>query len=413
MNNKRPACYAPWISRYEWSTGNITPCCEWKSNDWAHGDIIKTAEHMSLEDSFNHPGMEKIKTQLLEADDNNLDSLPAGCLHCKVLEKNGARSHRQGLNDVVERSEQNSSYKFNPNEYKQLWLDYRESNLCNFSCKMCGTDLSSTHSRINGVYGKTGIIKSPHKLQMYLDRLDEIQVVNFLGGEPVLTDSMYIILKEIRKRNLQHNINVNITTNGSLLHRNNDNLLELLEGFDHTNIAISIDAYGEQHNYWRHKGTWDVVYNNTKEIIKWARDQNKAKEEPAVSITIRTAISWPTAFAARDTFDMVSEMGVEQRWNVVSTPKGLNIGQLPKHMLAALGVWWQDYPTIAEMFRDTISNPNIKELISEKIIFVKHDAWHGNSFVETFPEFEEFYNKIPNDNRFSRADVNNFYDQFN
>ncbi len=412
MNNKRPACYAPWITRYEWSTGNITPCCEWKSvDDWVHGDVINTTEHMSLDDSFNHPGMEKIKTQLLEADHNNMDSLPAGCLHCKVLEKNGAHSHRLGLNNVVERAEKYSSYKFNPNEYKQLWLDYRESNLCNFSCKMCGTDLSSTHSRINGVYGKTGIIKSPHKLQMYLDRLDEIQHLNFLGGEPVLSDSMYIILKEARKRNLHHNMTCNITTNGSLLHRNNDNLLELLEGFHHTNIAVSIDAYGEQHNYWRHKGTWDAVYNNTKEIIKWAKDQN-AKGSSA-DVAIRTAISWPTAFAARKTFDMVAEMGVEQRWNVVSTPKGLNLGQLPKHMLAALCVWWQKYPVVAEMFKNTISNPDLKETIKEKIIFVKHDAWHGNSFVETFPEFEDFYNTIPTDNKFIRADVNNFYDQFN
>ena len=66
MNNKKPACYAPWITRYEWSTGNITPCCEWKSNGLVHSDVIKTTENMSLDDSFNHPSMEKIKTQLLE-----------------------------------------------------------------------------------------------------------------------------------------------------------------------------------------------------------------------------------------------------------------------------------------------------------------------------------------------------------
>ena len=393
MNNKKPACYAPWITRYEWSTGNITPCCEWKSNDWTHSDVIKTTENMSLEDSFNHPSMEKIKTQLLEADDNNIDSLPSGCLHCKVLEKSGTHSHRLGLNQVVERAEKYSSYKFNPNEYKQLWLDYRESNLCNFSCKMCGSDLSSTHSKIEGLHGKTGILKSPHKLQMYLDRLDEIQDLNFLGGEPVLSDSMYIILKEARKRNLHHNITVNITTNGSLLHRNNDNLLELLEGFRHVNISISIDTYGEQHNYWRHKGTWDAVYNNTQEIQKWAKDKNE--KGFSVHISIRTAISWPTAFAARKTFDWVSELGVEQRWNIVNTPGGLNPKQLPKHMLAALGVWWQDYPVVAKMFRDTISKPNMKQLSLEKQKFIRHDAWHKNSFVDAFPEFEDFYNKIP------------------
>lgn len=393
MSNNRPACYAPWITRYEWSDGNITPCCEWKTPGVDNGaDVIKTTENMSLEDSFNHPGMEKIKTQLLKADHNNIDSLPFGCLHCKVLEKSGAMSHRQGLNAVVRKAEKYSSYKFNPNEYKQLWLDYRESNLCNFSCKMCGPDLSSTHSIIDGLHGKTGILKSPHKLQMYLDRLDEIQVVNFLGGEPVLSDSMYIILKEARKRNLHHNIDVNITTNGSLLHRNNDNLLELLEGFKSVWIAISIDAVGDQANYWRHKGTWDTVYNNTKEITKWAKDQ-KAKRYQTL-VAIRTAISWPNAFAAKKTFDMVSELGVQQRWNLVNTPTGLSITQLSKHTLDELAIWWADYPAIARVFKNAISNPNIEELKSEKLKIIRHDAWHGNSFVDAFPEFEDFYNNI-------------------
>lgn len=58
MSNNRPACYAPWVTRYEWSNGNITPCCEWKTQGSDNGaDVIKTTENMSLEDSFNHPGM--------------------------------------------------------------------------------------------------------------------------------------------------------------------------------------------------------------------------------------------------------------------------------------------------------------------------------------------------------------------
>ena len=49
LDNTKPACYAPWITTYEWSNGNITPCCEWKSPDEdVHGDIIKTTKHTKV-----------------------------------------------------------------------------------------------------------------------------------------------------------------------------------------------------------------------------------------------------------------------------------------------------------------------------------------------------------------------------
>jgi len=388
INNKRPACYVPWVTRYDWGNGNISPCCEFDPNM-----KINITENMSLEDSFDHPKMKALRTQLLTCDKNDIDALPSGCNQCKVFEKAGAGSMRQGITQVVEDAERYSSYKFNPDEFKLLWLDYRESNLCNFSCKMCSEDLSSTHAKIRGLYGKTGIIKNPHNLQMYLDRLDEVKYVQFLGGEPVLTDSMYIILKEIRKRNLQHNIDMNITTNGSLLHRNNDNLLELFEGFRNVQIAISIDATGDQHDYWRHKGTWNIVWKNIREIEKWAHSQNGA------NMKIRTAIAWPNAYAARKTFDIFADKlnngKVFHQWNLVNIPRGLSLKHLPQDILDDLVIWWENYPVVAEMFKNVISNPSMKELMwAKKDIFKRHDAWHGNSFVEAFPEFEDFYNNI-------------------
>lgn len=395
MSNKRPACYAPWVTTYEYSTGEIVPCCEWQG-----GSLIKTREHMSLEDRFNHPAIEKVKSQLLAADRDDIDTLPTGCKHCKKLEKAGNKwSMRKAIDQTVQIAENDFSYKFNPNEYKQLWLDYRESNLCNFSCKMCGSALSSTHAKIKGEFGKTGIIKNPHKLQMYLDRLDEVTHVMFLGGEPVLTDSMYIILKEIRKRNLQHNINMNITTNGSLLHRDSDNLLELLEGFKNAFISISVDAVGDQHNYWRQKGSWDAVYNNTIAIAKWVNEQPRNKKTHT-TLGIRSAIGWPNSYGARYVFDWVADEltsllpNVKQRWNLISTPNALSLEQLPQDRLDDLVVWWKNYPDVSEMFKRIKSNPNNKASTFINGPLLDQDKWHKNSFIEAFPEFEDFYNKI-------------------
>jgi sulfatase maturation enzyme AslB (radical SAM superfamily) len=388
IDNNRPACYIPWVTSYEYNTGNITPCCEWTGPYF-----IKTKEHMPLEDRFNHPKNKELQQQLLACDNNNPDALPSGCKQCKELEKAGGKSMRQSVTQTVESAELTSSYKWHPEEYKQVWLDYRESNLCNFSCKMCGEDLSSTHAKILGVYGKKGIIKNPHRLQMYLDRLDEVKFVQFLGGEPVLTDSMYIILKEIRKRNLQHQMDMNITTNGSLLHRDSDSLLELCEGFKSVQIAISIDAMGDQHDYWRQKGTWDIVWKNTLEIEKWVHTQSNA------DMKIRTAIAWPNAYAARDVFDAfadkLSNNKVSHVWNLVNIPEGLDLNQLSQDTLDKLTTWWSKYPDVAHMFskiKPIEDNRYAQEWKSH--LGIRYDNWHKNNFVDAFPEFKEFYNGL-------------------
>ena len=99
-----------------------------------------------------------------------------------------------------------------------------------------------------------------------LDKLDDVEIVNFLGGEPTLTAAMFTTLKEIRKRNLQHQMEVNIVTNGSLLQRNEDNLLPLLTGFAKVDISISLDVIGDQHDFWRSKNTWKTIEANSNRI---------------------------------------------------------------------------------------------------------------------------------------------------
>ena len=380
----RPACYAPWVTTYEISNGDIVPCCEFTFEN----PVISTTEHMSLEDRFNHPNMVKLKNTFL----NSPNTLPSSCQGCQKEEEAGLHSMRNVFDNLVERVEKpppyGKSWNFNPDEFKMLWLDYRESNLCNMSCKMCGSELSSTHAKIEGKFGKTGILKNPHKLQMYLDNLEDVECIQFLGGEPTLTDSMYIIIKELIKRKLHYNMDIAIVTNGSLLHRHEDNLLELFEGFREVDLAISLDVIGEHHNYWRQKNTWKVVEENIDKIYKWQQSHSN------IATNTRTALSWPTAYASREVFDRFKDTDIHQRWNLVVGPQGLNIVQLNQSELDKLAEYWKDYPDVQNAFANTTSNRDPKELSNQKVKIQRHDKWHGNSFVEAFPEFKTFYNNI-------------------
>ena len=375
----KPACYAPWVTTYEKPSG-INPCCAYQPN--TPSNVLMLAKHeTTLEERFNHPYMVKLKDHLL-----NSDKLPSACIGCEVDENYGVRSLREQLDDMVA----DNNYAWDVNKFEMLWLDHRASNECNFSCKMCGSDFSNVHAKINGQYGKTGIIKSPNDIQMYLDQLDTIKQVNLLGGEPMLMDSTFTILKEIRKRNLQSQIDLSIVTNGSLLHRKKDDLIKLLAGFKFVDIAVSMDVMGAQHNYWRQKNTWDAVETNIKILYEWAQENRQNKQ-----CALRVALSWPTAFAAREVFDKFSDMNIDIRWNQVIIPSGLGLNCLPQLTLDRLVKHWKDYPDVQYMFKETITAKNADQLlINGKKDILRQDRYHNTDFVTAFPEYTEFYNQI-------------------
>ena len=383
---KQPSCYAPWINTYTWTLAPnemaITPCCEWQPNsDYA----IKTNKHMSFDERFTHPNWEKIKTDMLT---KPIEQIP-DCKNCVNNEQAGFYSHRKALDRLV-KDWPNKTYEFDSDKFNLLHMDYRESNLCNFSCKMCGHSLSSTHAKIEGLHGKTGVLKNEQHLQEYLDNLDDVRLVEFLGGEPTLTDSMYIVINEIKKRKLEKDIEIRITTNGSVLHREQDNLIEAISGFKWIMLAVSIDCVGDQHDYWRHKGTWDKVWANTQEFYKFAKDPNNR-----CHMTVKTAISWPNSYAAKHVFTQFKEMDrIQIVHNIVTGPSALHLSMLPQEYLDDLVTYWEGYPNIQSIFENTKSNTNWESLAKQKQRFNVHDKWHGNSFIESFPEFENFYNSI-------------------
>ena len=190
-------------------------------------------------------------------------------------------------------------------------MDYRESNLCNFSCKMCGHSLSSTHAKIEGLHGKTGVLKNEQHLQEYLDNLDDVRLVEFLGGEPTLTDSMYIVGNEIKKRKLEKDIEIRITTNGSVLHREQDNLIEAISGFKWIMLAVSIDCVGDLNTTIGDTKVHGIKYGQThKSFI------SLQKIKQLFATTVKTAIS-ANPYAAKNMCLHNSKKWIEYRLSII------------------------------------------------------------------------------------------------
>jgi len=372
---KKPSCIAPWVTTYDHTGGGVQVCCEMNSL------LIKNKDrrHMSYEERFTHPQMEKFKQELMD-----LGTLPTICNNCTSQEQKGVKSLREELNrDYLDDTWQEDKFVLK-------YLDYRESNLCNFSCKMCGSYLSSTHAKIEGHHGKTGVLNNVHELQQCLDNMHTVDHVSFAGGEPLMTKSFYDICKKIKAMGREKDISISMVTNGSVLERHGENVLDMIDGFKNVGLSISVDCVGEQHNYWRHKGTWDKVFANLKEFYKF-----KQANPDSVQTRIRTAISWPTAYAARYVFDNLSQYVDQMKHNFVTNPYDLSIDCLNQEHLDQLIEHWEDYPKIQKAFKKV--KPKKVYLYPRKNIMMNHDQYHGNSFVKAFPEFANFYNGITKD----------------
>ena len=199
---------------------------------------------------------------------------------------------------------------------------------------------------------------------------------------------MWVTLKEIKSRGLEGQIDVSIVTNGSLLHRSNESLMDMLEGFKFVDLAISLDCIGDQHNYWRQKNTWAQIEKNCEILYNW----KQGKEN--VNCAVRTAIGWPNAYAARDVFDKFKDLDVEMRWNLITFPTGLSVSNLPKEELKKLAEHWKDYPDVAEMFNTTDSMPNILNMITEVFKLDRIQEHRDITFEEAFPETAFLYRGV-------------------
>ena len=379
-SNKRPACYAPWITTYESAVGKINPCCDMQ------GWIIPNHERKSIsfEERWNDPAMVKFRETLLTG------KLPEdSCGNCIHNEKNGAVSLRQEYDDFEKYVELD--------KFKLVHMDYRESNVCNMSCKMCGTSLSSTHAMSQGMYGKNGILSNPTDPKLYIDNLENIRSINFAGGEPALMDSFYDVLNAIIDKNLQKNISVSLVTNGSVIMRNNDNWMEKLTqgGFKSANIAVSVDCIEDAHDYWRQKNTWKSVEKTLDYMIEC---KASGMCDPGVTLTIRTAIGWPNAFKAKDVFDRYVGQVDRLRHNFINNPPWLSIDMLRNDKLKELYEYWVDYPEIQKAFNKTENEMTFAEELQMKKWKRTNetlDKYNRNmTFADAFPEFAKLYDSI-------------------
>lgn len=214
-----------------------------------------------------------------------------GCSNCEGKEARGVTSkrvHWQSLGIVEDRWE-DIDWDNNLTGNKLVHLDIAFNNLCNFKCKMCSSAYSnawigdeeklkvkgiapgsagSAFTRPSNSFNRTKHSLSTEQLQELVDNGQDLRRIEILGGEPFLVPQFMEFLGMLKAAGLDKQIELMITTNGSVV---TEKHLDALEGFKYVNINLSLDASGDLFSYIRSAGIidWEGITEKAELIRDW------------------------------------------------------------------------------------------------------------------------------------------------
>jgi len=394
-------CMAPWTHIHVLPTGKIYTCCmsaHLKRN--AIGDLHKKD---TLESAWNSPKMRNIRKNMLKGKKDNL------CERCYIAEKNNQHSFRQSINvnlahhfDMVQQTDNNGYLK----SFKVPYLDIRFSNRCNYRCRICCPNLSSGwhHDAI-----KLGLINDSMPkvldaaegnsafLPEVIELLDDLEMIMFAGGEPLIMDEHYKILEILIKKK-KWGTNISYNTNCSIIHYKDYDLLNMWSNFKNIFIMASLDGSHKRGDYMRKGQKWEIVEKNIAKI---------RKECPHIRFQLCPTVSLFNAFHLIDFYKQLYEKGYIQvdeiATNILLEPPAYNIRNFPPHLKSKLTQMYNDFittylepknagETTINHFRAVINYMNEKKLnkLSRfKLLTMALDDLRNENFSEVFPEIKE------------------------
>jgi len=266
-------CVLPWISLETSPIGTVRPCClaeeEIVDN---HGDKfdLNTASFANIQTS-NY--MQQLRQDFLDA------KQPSACRKCWREERSGRTSKRMHTLDRLKHMLPDQSWT--PNAKPLVFLDLKLGNICNLKCRICGSWSSSQFAVEELHWLRRGEDKKNNHHYTMLKQgawprenptfwkeidqvVDQIQYIEFTGGEPFMIQEHFDMLQGLVDRGLAGNIEIHYNTNGTQYPEDAD---AIWRHFKLVEIAFSIDDVGDRFEYQRTNAVWKEVCRN----IGWFR----------------------------------------------------------------------------------------------------------------------------------------------
>jgi radical SAM protein with 4Fe4S-binding SPASM domain len=400
LTKSKVFCMLPWIHLHAFPNGQAYPCCLSDSH-YPLGNL----HNNTMKEVWNSTEYKQMRTNMM----NEVQCKE--CTKCYEREQHGFVSMRNSSNknfghhiNLIDQTAADGTF----DDFKIRYYDIRFTNLCNMSCRTCGswfssswwqeeTDLFGKRNHPQFMYAGKDKDDMWNQMQEHIPHLEQIY---FAGGEPLIMEEHYKVLKELVRREM-FDVRLQYNTNFSRLNLKDENVLDYWKLFNSVSIGASLDAMGPRAEYIRKGTKWDQIVRNREQMIEIC---------PKVDFYVSSTVSIYNVLHVMDFHRDWVERGLikAQDWNIniLQGPDRERIDVLPetykqqvREKIQAHIEWLrpQDPLTRAivgyESILSYMSADNKDWLLHEFISTNdKLDVYRKESFEEVFPEYKDLRN---------------------
>ena len=338
----------------------------------------------TIEEIWNSDYMKGIRVQMLNGEEPNM------CRRCFESERSSNFSTRINHNRYFEEKLKEIPNITKPDGHVDKvdlrYWDFRFSNLCNYKCRTCGPEFSS--SWIPDAKDMGWVSYNETKKVLNIESVDESRNVDFLkkyvdvvekvyfaGGEPLLMDEHWQILDMLDQAE-KYDVVITYNTNLSVLKYKNKNVID----------------------YWKKWGKKVWLWPSIDEIDERAE-------------LIRSGTNWKNV---EENLKAVSQIGIHCKPGI--TVSNMNVHRIPEiiHRLVDIGVvnehdeYWQNFSfNVVEynpQFHVSALSDYVREKIKEKLNrFIidynsKYNVDINNKFLHLFWHLDKPHNESNKEN---------------
>lgn len=267
LNKSKVFCMAPWVSVHAWPNGNVYPCCLWSSSQ-----PVGNLNNENFQDILNNDVMKNTRLKML----NN--EKVKQCERCYVVESDSTPGYRKRLNknfessfDIVETTNQDGGV----DDMKLKMWDIRISNFCNFKCRSCGHELSSSWYSdsikmgrdLSNVKPVVSIDDKNNFMDILSPHFEYVEEIYFAGGEPLIMPEHYEILDKLIEMG-KTDVIIRYSTNFSKLIYKGKHIFDYWEKFPNLELFISVDGIGGIGEYVRKGFNTELFKNNVRSFFE-------------------------------------------------------------------------------------------------------------------------------------------------
>lgn len=392
-------CVLPWVHVRVKHDQTAFPCSVWFENK---GEPFGYTSLNTIDEIANSSAFNELRKNMLEGIPSegcnacyNRDNAEKTNKHQVSMRQHFNRIFNHDIERIVRTTNADGSLQ-EPFKLKALFIQY--SNLCNMGCRSCGPQFSSFIAQEN--QHPFPVVKitdrDPKAFEQIMDRLHEVEFINFAGGESAFIEEHWQILDrliELKKTDVE----IHWITNLSMLTYKKRNLVEYSKRLPKMLVKASIDATHQRGELYRHNTVWSTTEANLRTL-----HNNSVRYQ--VNCTIGATNIWHLTDMHRYLIDnklIPSSSPYAFTGNMLYKPEALCATILPKDLKKNITnkiykhVAWLKTNHInsnVDFWNHVVEYMNERDnhhLISNFIEYhAKLDQKRNQNFFETFPELK-------------------------